>query len=90
MPTRFRGDVDGRRYRSAYFDTSASPGSADPPQIGKYYFHAFVAETQPHRICGLPGHHDVRYQLAQRGPEDREFNLDLYASTVLRVIDRLG
>jgi hypothetical protein len=24
------------------------------------------------------------------GPEDREFNLDVYASTVLRVMDRLG
>jgi acetoacetyl-CoA synthetase len=39
MPTRFRGDVDGSRYRSSYFDAYSGYGATEtgspPPTIAR-------------------------------------------------------
>ncbi|CAN5703089.1 class II poly(R)-hydroxyalkanoic acid synthase [soil metagenome] len=58
-----------------------------PPQIGKYYFMDLA-----------PGRSFVEYAVSQgipmfviswrnAGPEDRDYNLDVYGASVLRVID---
>jgi len=40
-------------------------GSADAPDRQTLIFMDLSPKRSPRRICGLPGHHDVRYQLAR-------------------------
>jgi polyhydroxyalkanoate synthase len=58
-----------------------------PPQIGKYYFMDLSPKRSfvEHAVSrGIP-----MFVISWRnpGPEDREYNLDVYASSVLRVMD---
>jgi polyhydroxyalkanoate synthase subunit PhaC len=58
-----------------------------PPQIGKYYFMDLAPNRSfvEHAVSrGIP-----MFVISWRnpGPEDREYNLDVYAASVLRVMD---
>jgi polyhydroxyalkanoate synthase len=58
-----------------------------PPQIGKYYFMDLSANRSFVEYAVSRGITMFVISWRNPGPEDREYNLDVYASTVLRVMD---
>jgi polyhydroxyalkanoate synthase len=58
-----------------------------PPQIGKYYFMDLARNRSFVEYAVSRGITMFVISWRNPGPEDREYNLDVYASTVLRVMD---
>jgi polyhydroxyalkanoate synthase len=58
-----------------------------PPQIGKYYFMDLSPNRSFVEYAVSRGISMFVISWRNAGPEDREYNLDVYASSVLRVMD---
>jgi polyhydroxyalkanoate synthase len=58
-----------------------------PPQIGKYYFMDLAPKRSFIEFAVSKGIPFFVISWRNPGPEDREYNLDVYAASVLRVMD---